>query len=475
VSFQGKYQILSALGEGECQSFRARQISSGRMVILHHLAARQASSRQPDLPSLVFSFLRNATPEKSRELLDMGEEEGRIWVATVDSPDCLDLRRWLLSGLEPPPGGAGNALTAEGRIGPGDPDSRHVFNAEALRKAWSVRDGAPASPVPPPAISPAEESPGADIPPPETEFAPSQITEEGAHSVVGFWEKFSEAGPSEPAAPAPKSPAGPKNAEAPSAAPQGTAMFFPQRPPLDVSNAPDEGTLTLPAPAARAEPAPRRVDPPTPIQSGPENRDDQPLAPTEKVEPIGASGRAEGDWPADDSRSQVSKEFEVVFQSSKPPLPPNWGDLPDRPGGAGARPPSPLPSPPPSPQFIPESERPTRKVPESPRPPASPVPPTPVGNSAPARRAVPPVPAPVPPPARRVHPGEYTRMVGSVDALEGDPYPAAAPPRQPALYVAQDPPMPSTGRKRKVWVPILILSGLFLSAVAVLVFFAFRH
>lgn len=474
MSFQGKYQILTALGEGESQSFRARQVSSGRMVILHHLAAGQASSRQPDLPSLVFSFLRNATPEKSRELLDMGEEEGRIWVATVDSPECLDLRRWLLSGLEPPPGGAGNALTAEGRIGPGDPDSRHVFNAEALRKAWSVRDGAPASSAPPQAISPAVESPGADIALPETASAPSQVTEEGAPSVVGFWEKFSEAGPSEHAAPASKPPAGPKNAEAPSAAPEGTAMFFPQRSSLDVPNAPDEVTLTLPAPAARAEPAPRRVDPPVPKQSGPGKRDDLTLAPTEKVEPIGPLGRAEADWPADDSRTQVPRGFEVVFQSSKPQLPSNWGDLPDRPGRAAPQVPIPSPPPLPSPQAIPESERPTRKVPEPPRPPTSPVPPTPVGNSAPARRAVPPVPAPVPPPARRVHPGEYTRMVGSVDALEGDPYPAA-PPRQPALYVAQDPPLPTAGRKRKVWVPILILSGLFLSAVAVLVFFAFRR
>ncbi len=233
MSFQGKYQVLNPLGDGECQSFRARQVSSGGMVILHHLAARQASSRQPDLPSLVFSFLRNAPPDRSRQLLDMGEEEGRIWVATVDSPECLDLRRWLLSGLEPQGGGAGNALTAEGRIGPGSPDSRHVFNAEALRKAWSVRDNAPAAPGPlsaPPGVPPPEKNPGALTPPPDTPSVPSHADNDGAApSVVGFWEKFSKADPPVHAEPVPTPPAGRKEVEVPSAAPQGTAVFFPQR------------------------------------------------------------------------------------------------------------------------------------------------------------------------------------------------------------------------------------------------------
>ena len=44
----------------------------------------------------------------------------------------------------------------------------------------------------------------------------------------------------------------------------------------------------------------------------------------------------------------------------------------------------------------------------------------------------------------------------------------------PPLYIADDTPSHSTRKKRKAWVPILILSSLFLMTVALLLFFAFK-
>ena len=50
-----------------------------------------------------------------------------------------------------------------------------------------------------------------------------------------------------------------------------------------------------------------------------------------------------------------------------------------------------------------------------------------------------------------------------------------APQLRPPLYPAKGTPSHSTRKRRKVWVPILILSSLFLMTVALLLFFAFKH
>lgn len=96
MSFQGKYQILSTLSTGECRSFRAQEIDSGRTVLIHHIAANRTPSDQPDLESLIFQLLRGGTGNKPH-FLDMGEEEGRTYVVTADVPECLNLRQWLES------------------------------------------------------------------------------------------------------------------------------------------------------------------------------------------------------------------------------------------------------------------------------------------------------------------------------------------------------------------------------------------
>ena len=60
-------------------------------------------------------------------------------------------------------------------------------------------------------------------------------------------------------------------------------------------------------------------------------------------------------------------------------------------------------------------------------------------------------------------------------APDPPPYTEAPPQFRPSLYIAHDTPSHSARQKRKVWVPILILSSLFLMTVALLLFFAFKH
>jgi hypothetical protein len=97
MDFQGRYQILEMLSDGEARTFKALQTSSGRIVLLHQLWEERTPPHQPDLASLVFGFLRRATAEEMKSLLDMGEEASRVFVVTEDLPGCQDLRQWLQS------------------------------------------------------------------------------------------------------------------------------------------------------------------------------------------------------------------------------------------------------------------------------------------------------------------------------------------------------------------------------------------
>ena len=99
MSFQGKYQILHTLSDGEVRCFRAQQISSGRSVLLHQLWPERNPPHQPDLASLLTEFLRNAAAEVSGHILEIGEDSNRGFVVTEDLPECLDLRTWLQSAI----------------------------------------------------------------------------------------------------------------------------------------------------------------------------------------------------------------------------------------------------------------------------------------------------------------------------------------------------------------------------------------
>ncbi len=95
MDFQGRYQLLEMLSDGEARTFKALQTSSGRIVLLHQLWGERTPANQADLASLVFTFLRGATAEEMKSLLDMGEDANRVFVVTEDVPRCRDLRQWL--------------------------------------------------------------------------------------------------------------------------------------------------------------------------------------------------------------------------------------------------------------------------------------------------------------------------------------------------------------------------------------------
>jgi len=102
MDFQGRYQLLEMVSDGEARTFKARQTSSGRAVLLHQLFAERTPPRQPDLAALFFAYLRRATAEEMKLLIDMGEDAGRVFVVTQDLPIFYDLRQWLRSAAGTP-------------------------------------------------------------------------------------------------------------------------------------------------------------------------------------------------------------------------------------------------------------------------------------------------------------------------------------------------------------------------------------
>jgi len=169
MDFQGRYQILEMLTDGEARTFKARQTSSGRTVLLHQLWVERTPPHQPDLASLVFGFLRRASAEDMKVLIDMGEEGGRVFVVTEDLPVFHDLRQWLQSAAgtpetagkasvsKPAPsadargGGVTRGLTSQSRQeSPASPD--------AMQRLTSPKG--PKPPIPPPLPTKAKEQAG---------------------------------------------------------------------------------------------------------------------------------------------------------------------------------------------------------------------------------------------------------------------------------------------------------------------------
>ena len=95
MSFLEKYHVVSMLGAGETNSFRAQEVGTGRHVVVHQLVSGQPSLQQPDLMSMIYTYLPGEGTPGTEHFLDSGQEENRIFIVTSDVPECLSLRGWL--------------------------------------------------------------------------------------------------------------------------------------------------------------------------------------------------------------------------------------------------------------------------------------------------------------------------------------------------------------------------------------------
>lgn len=446
MSFLQKYRIDSKLGEDETMSFRAVDVSTGRAVLLHQLLHGRTPAGKPELASLVFKYLPGSGTPGTEHFVEMGQDEGRVFIVTADVPVCQDLRQWFdliaasreatnpfgtdlssKSGWSQPGGYGGDATQAmadplaSGRSAPGRPARGQVPNGFEVvfqsRKRQTNAGPLPevprraTVPVPPP---PAESSALSD--------APAQFSDMDKTALV-----------TPPASPPLRS-AGPLSEPAPAVEKTSDDDF------AQMFSGLGESAPSPAPPSPAAAPTPPAPPAAPPAKQGPgeftqmfmragKGKADQPAAPPPPPPPVPPRPTAPPPPAADKS---ASGEFTQMFNTRQ----------------AAKSPSAPLPPPPVAakPSALPEPA--TEKSDSGGF--------TQMFSTLQAKQASPPPPAPLPvaakPPAPPEAPaapaeksggGEFTQMFSTHQAKLG---PSAAPPAPPAPPKTV-PPTPAPGSK----------------------------
>ena len=143
MSFLEEFQIVSNLGAAETNTFRAQEILTGRPVLVHQIMSVQTSSIQPDLLSMVYTYLPGAGTPGTEHFLDSGEDDDCIYIVTSDVPECLDLRQWLQFIAD----SQGVAGSAQGESG--STEGSYASSPDDLREGPPVSADAPTAVVAP--------------------------------------------------------------------------------------------------------------------------------------------------------------------------------------------------------------------------------------------------------------------------------------------------------------------------------------
>ena len=96
------YELLEVLTEEEPSTFRARQVSSGRTVLLHRLSGGRSYPDQVSLIRTVVQYLRKGPTASRRLVLDMVEHEGAMYLVTEVLPGFRTFNQWLASEMKGP-------------------------------------------------------------------------------------------------------------------------------------------------------------------------------------------------------------------------------------------------------------------------------------------------------------------------------------------------------------------------------------
>jgi len=444
-----KYELLELMAENETRTFRAREVSSGRPVMVHQLLA---GPNRISLLELVLRARMSAAQPGESQIPDLGEHDGMPYVVTEMLPGFRTLREWLHSKLAQPEGAKPAA----------------EYSQAGKWRVPTFDEAGARPPVPEPPSPAAGPPPGPAIPEPLLPPPPPSGREPG--EFTRLYRAVMTETQRGPAQPRPESaPPPPPPAAVPP--PAGRPPEVPKQPPI-----PGEFTRMFSSPSAPAGPPPAPAEPDefarffqSPLAGSPPGEPAIPPAPTPPAPAGGEPG-----------------EFTRLFQSPMAPEPPAAG----APGGMPA---SGL-----TPPFEPEGFVP-------PAAPASPFPPQEFGPPAPALpaqageftrifggpagRPEPVAPAgpaaggatqiftaPTAPPAEPAgpaapeEPGDFTRIVGGPPAAA----PGVPPPQQAAA--PQPAAAPPARQATASYLPLfLILGCVFVAALVLILYFALKH
>jgi hypothetical protein len=97
MKLSNKYELLDLLHDGATKTYQARQIPSGRQVLVHlrPLAGAASPGNHDDTVAMLWRYLKATLPEGRSKLLDMGEYEEGVYVATETLSGFQSLDQWL--------------------------------------------------------------------------------------------------------------------------------------------------------------------------------------------------------------------------------------------------------------------------------------------------------------------------------------------------------------------------------------------
>jgi len=217
-----RYELLELIAaDEERKSFKARDISSSRDVIVHVLSSQPSSIKaKPDLVELAKLLFRDGSVA---ELLFAGESDGTFYVVSESRAECRDVRTWLeqqsTAKCNPNPSDdalnkAGiwkvPAMTAPSSSGPGE-FTRMLQSAPGDAELGPKVQGEVKRPPVDEAgeftrmFSTAPDSPGIARELPSTPLVP-KAPQPNASEAGDFTRMFSAAGPAQSTAPADPSP-----------------------------------------------------------------------------------------------------------------------------------------------------------------------------------------------------------------------------------------------------------------------------
>jgi len=101
VGLLDKYELGEVLAEGEARTRKAREVASGREVLVHQLSTSPDRGRSMDLLRMIHRFLRGRTPGTHNPILDLGEHDGAMCLVTERIPGFVSVRSWLERQVEP--------------------------------------------------------------------------------------------------------------------------------------------------------------------------------------------------------------------------------------------------------------------------------------------------------------------------------------------------------------------------------------
>ena len=441
MDLDNKYELLDVVAnDAESKTFQAREVATGRAVLVHIIFGGTVASHHEKLLDLVLHRLVDASAEKRGQILEVSDYKGMPYAVTEVLPGFRSLREWLEADRQPEAPPAASVT--------GERTDRFARTGK-----WAVPP-LEAGGVPPRRATPLQDAETLQAPPP----GPSPAAAGPVGKDPGeFTRLFPAAVPPPAVTPPAVSPVGPEPPK-PAAEPDEFARLFGVAPEPPATQAPPSALAAAPA------------------YQGPGEFTRLFHAPGSQGPPLGPAPDAPLPQPAVSApqSGEFTRLFGAVGGAQAPPssAPPQWVSQPPLPGLPQAPPVEPLR--PPS-AGTPQGGEFTRLFGSaagsaSGLPPSSsaPVAQPPRSGGATGLFSTPAAPAPpmAQPPSSA--PGEYTRMFGTPPASATSLEPQV---RTPPPYVVPPAPQPQPRPRPSSRLLLIVFGALGLVVVLLIIYF----